>query len=38
MRYVKEFKQQALLLSVEFGVKKAAEQLGVAYSTLAEWR
>ena len=29
MRYDKEFKQQALLLSDEIGVKKAAEQLGV---------
>ena len=38
MRYDKEFKQQALLLSDEIGVKKAAEQLGVAYNTLAEWR
>ena len=37
-RYDKEFKEQALLLSDEIGVKKTSEQLGVLYCTLAEWR
>lgn len=36
--YTKEFREQAILLSDEIGVKKAAEQLGVIYSTLADWR
>ena len=38
VKYSKEFKEQAVLLSDEIGVKKAAEQLGVNYSTLADWR
>ena len=38
MQYDKEFKLQALQLSDEIGVKKAAEQLGINYYTLAEWR
>ncbi len=38
VKYSKEFKKQALLLSDEIGVKKAAEQLGINYSTLADWR
>jgi len=33
-QYTKEFREQAILLSDEIGVKKAAEQLGVVYSTL----
>ncbi len=37
-RYTKEFREQAIRLSDEIGVKKAAEQLGVVYSTLADWR
>ena len=37
-RYSKEFKEEALKLSDEIGVKKAAQQLGVAYYTLADWR
>lgn len=37
-RYDKEFKEQALILSDEIGVKKTSEQLGVLYCTLAEWR
>jgi transposase len=37
-RYTKEFREQAILLSDEIGVKKAAEQLGIIYSTLADWR
>ena len=36
--YAKAFREQAILLSDEIGVKKAAEQLGVVYSTLADWR
>ena len=39
VKYSKEFKEQALLLSNEqLGVKKAAEQLGINYYTIAEWR
>ena len=37
-RYCKEFKSEAVRLSDEIGVKKAAEQLGLAYYTLADWR
>ena len=36
--YSKEFKEEVLKLSDEIGVKKAAQQLGVAYYTLADWR
>ena len=36
--YSKEFKAEALRLSDEIGVKKAAEQLGIPYFTLADWR
>ena len=36
--YSKEFKEEALKLSNEIGVKKAAQQLGIAYYTLADWR
>jgi transposase len=35
-RYSKEFREQALKLSDEIGVKKASEQLGVLYDTLAD--
>ena len=38
MKYSKEFRQEALKLSDEMGVKKAASQLGVQYYTLSEWR
>ena len=38
MKYDKEFKQQALQLSDEIGVKAAAEKLGIKYYTLADWR
>ena len=34
--YRKEFKEEALKLSDEIGVKKAAQQLGIAYYTLAD--
>ena len=36
--YSKEFKEEALKLSDEIGVKKASQQLGIAYYTLADWR
>ena len=38
MKYDREFKEQALKLSDEIGVKKAAERLGLKYYTLADWR
>ena len=37
VKYNKEFKEQALLLSNERGVKEAAEQLGINYYTIADW-
>ena len=37
-KYSKEFKEEALKLSDEVGVKKAAAQLGLQYFTLADWR
>lgn len=37
-RYDKEFRERALRLSDEFGIKKASEQLGAVYGTLADWR
>ena len=37
-KYSKEFKEEALKLSDEIGVKKAAAQLGLYYYTLADWR
>lgn len=37
-RYTKEFKEEALKLSDDIGIKKASEQLGVLYGTLADWR
>lgn len=37
-RYNKEFKEQALKLSDEIGLKKAAAQLGLCYNTLSDWR
>jgi len=36
--YSKEFKEEALKLSNEVGVKAAAAQLGIPYYTLADWR
>ena len=38
VKYSKEFKEQTLLLSDEIGVKKAAEQLGINYYTITDWR
>lgn len=37
-QYTKEFREEAILLSDEIGVKKAAEPLGVVYCTLVDWR
>ena len=37
-KYSKSFKAEALRLSDEIGVKKAAAQLGIPYYTLADWR
>jgi len=37
-KYSKSFREEALRLSDEIGVKKAAAQLGIPYYTLAEWR
>ena len=37
-KFSKEFKEEALRLSDEIGVKKAASQLGLQYYTLADWR
>lgn len=38
MTYSKEFKEEAMKLSDEIGTKKAAEQLGIRYYTISEWR
>ena len=38
MTYTKEFKEEAIKLSDEIGVKKAATQLGIPYYTLSSWR
>lgn len=37
-RYDKTFKDEAVSLSDRIGLKKAAEQLGIPYCSLAEWR
>jgi len=37
-RYDKDFREQALRLSDEVGLKKAAEKLGIVYATLSDWR
>ena len=37
-RYNKEFKEQAMKLSDKIGIKRASEQLGIVYCTLADWR
>ncbi len=37
-KYSKEFKTEAVKLSDEIGVKKAAAQLGIQYYTIADWR
>ena len=38
MTYDKSFKEEAVRLSDEIGVKEASEQLGVPYYTLTGWR
>ena len=38
MKYDNSFKLEALKLSDEIGVRKASEQLGIPYYTLADWR
>ena len=38
MTYEKSFKEEAVRLSDEIGVKDAAEQLGISYNTLSHWR
>ena len=38
MNYSKEFCEEAIKLSDEIGIKKAASQLGIPYYTLADWR
>ena len=38
MKYDNSFKLDALALSDEIGPKKASEQLGIPYYTLADWR
>ena len=38
MTYDKSFKEEAVRLSNDIGVKKASEQLGVPYYTLTGWR
>ena len=38
MTYDKGFKEEAIQLSDDIGVKKAAEQLGIPYGTLSNWR
>lgn len=37
-RYDKQFKEEAVRLSMEIGTRRAAEQLGLSYHTLAGWR
>jgi len=36
--YSKEFRDEAISLSDEIGVKKTAMQLGMNYATLMDWR
>lgn len=38
MQYDKSFKEEALKLSDEIGVKAVATQLGIPYYTLSGWR
>lgn len=37
-RYDKQFKEEAVRLSKEIGTRRAAEQLGVSFHTLTDWR
>lgn len=36
--YDKHFKEEAVRLSDDVGAKKAAQQLGMPYTTLVDWR
>lgn len=36
--YTDEFKERALQLSYEIGTRRAAEQLGIPFYSLANWR
>ena len=38
MHYDNSFKLEVLALSDEIGVRKTADQLGIPYYTLADWR
>lgn len=38
MKYDKAFKEEAVRLSEEIGVKEASKQLGIPYHTLSGWR
>jgi transposase len=38
MQYEKSFKEEAVKLSDEIGVKAAANQLGIPYYSLSTWR
>lgn len=38
MKYSKEFKEEALKLSDEIGLKNATQKLGIQYYTLSDWR
>ena len=37
-RYSREFREEAISLSDEIGPTKAAQQLGINYATLIDWR
>ena len=37
-RYSREFREEAISLSDEIGPKKAAQQLGINYATIIDWR
>lgn len=37
-RYDKQFKEEAVRLAQEIGTRRAAEQLGLSYHTLSDWR
>jgi len=38
MKYTKEFKEEAIKLSDEIGLKKATTELGLKYYTISDWR
>ena len=37
-RYDNQFKEEAVRLAKEIGTRRAAEQLGISYHTLSDWR